>query len=54
MFRAKQDKQLPYSQAENLYTKLKDSTDCALITYDDVSHVEVKPENYKTIRDWLN
>ena len=54
MFHAKQDKQVPYSQAENLYTKLKDSTDCTLITYDDDSHSEVKPEDYQTIRDWLN
>ena len=54
MFHAKQDKRVPYSQAENLYTKLKDSTDCTLITYDDDSHSEVKPEDYQIIRDWLN
>ena len=54
MFHAKQDKQVPYSQAENLYEKLKDNTDCTLITYDDDSHAEIKPEDYKTIRDWLN
>ncbi len=54
MFHAKQDKQVSYSQAENLYEKLKKSTECKLITYDDDSHAEVKPEDYSTIRDWLN
>ena len=54
MFHAKQDKQVPYSQAENLYAKLKDSTDCTFITYEDDSHAEVKPEDYQTIHDWLN
>lgn len=54
MFHAKQDKQVTYSQAESLYEKLKDNTDCTLITYDDDSHAEVKPEDYQTIRDWLN
>ena len=54
MFHAKQDKQVPYSQAENLYAKLKDSTDCTFITYEDDSHSDVKPEDYQTIRDWLN
>ena len=54
MFHAKQDKQVSYSQAEDLYKKLKDNTDCTLITYDDDSHAEVKPEDYQTIHDWLN
>lgn len=54
MFHAKLDELVDYSQAENLYAKLKDSTDCTLITYDDDSHAEVKPEDYKTIRDWLD
>ena len=54
MFHAKLDQQVPYSQAENLYEKLKDSGECALITYDDDSHAEVKPEDYQTIRNWLN
>ena len=54
MFHAKQDKQVSYSQAEDLYKKLKDNTDCTLITYDDDSHAEVKPEDYQTIYDWLN
>ena len=54
MFHAKLDRQVPYSQAENLYAKLKDSTDCTLITYDDDSHAVVKPEDYQTICEWLN
>ena len=41
-------------KAEDLYKKLKDNTDCTLITYDDDSHAEVKPEDYQTIHDWLN
>lgn len=54
MFHAKLDKQVPYSQTENLYAKLKNTTDCTLITYDDDSHAEIKPQDYKTLRDWLN
>lgn len=54
MFHAKQDKQVPYSQAENLYEKLKDNTDCTLITYDDDLHGIVHEKDYQTIRDWLN
>lgn len=42
------------SQTEKLYAKLKDSTDCTFITYEDDSHSDVKPEDYQTIRDWLN
>ena len=53
MFHAKLDKQVSFSQTKNLYAKLKESTDCTFITYDDDSHAEVKPEDYKTIRDWL-
>ena len=54
MFHAKLDKQVLYSQAEDLYAKLKDTTDCTLITYDDDSHAEIKPQDYKTLYDWLN
>ena len=54
MFHAKQDKQVPYSQAEKLYEKLKDNTDCTFITYDDDIHGIVHEKDYKTIRDWLN
>ncbi len=54
MFHAKQDKQVPYSQAENLYVKLKDNTDCTFITYDDDIHGIVHEKDYQTIRDWLN
>jgi dipeptidyl aminopeptidase/acylaminoacyl peptidase len=54
MFHAKQDKQVPYSQAENLYEKLKDNTDCTFITYDDDIHGIGHEKDYQTIRDWLN
>lgn len=54
MFHAKQDKQVPFSQAENLYKKLKDHTDCTFITYDDDVHGTVHDEDIKTLREWLN
>ena len=54
MFHSKKDPRVSYKEAEELYTKLKDVTDCTLITYDDDSHSEVHPEDYKTIRNWLN
>lgn len=54
MFHAKQDKQVSYSQAENLYVKLMDNTDCTFITYDDDIHGIVHEKDYQTIRDWLN
>ena len=54
MFHAKQDKQVSYSQAEKLYEKLKDNTDCTFITYDDDIHGIVHEKDYQTIRDWLN
>ena len=54
MFHAKQDKQVPYSQAEKLYEKLKDNTDCTFITYDDDIHGIVHEKDYQTMRNWLN
>ena len=54
IFHAKQDKQVPYSQAEKLYEKLKDNTDCTFIIYDDDIHGIVHEKDYQTIRDWLN
>ena len=53
MFHAKNDEQVPYSQAENLYEKLKDHTDCTLITYDDDIHGLVHEEDYAKIKEWL-
>ena len=54
MFHSKLDKQVSYSQAEELYEKLKDVTDCTLITYEDDSHAIIHQEDYQTVRDWLN
>ena len=54
MFHAKQDKQVSYSQAENMYMKLTDNTDCTFITYDDDIHGIVHEKDYQTICDWLN
>ena len=54
MFHGKYDKKVSYEQAEELYEKLRDVTDCTLITYDDDSHAMIHPEDYQTVRDWLN
>jgi dipeptidyl aminopeptidase/acylaminoacyl peptidase len=54
IFHAKHDPLVPYGQAEKLYEILKSRIDCTLISYDDDSHAEVKPEDYQTILDWLN
>ena len=54
MFHSRQDKRVSYKQAEDLYAKLKDSTDCTFITYEDDSHAIVHDKDYSTIRNWLN
>ena len=54
IFHAKHDPLVPYGQAEKLYEILKSRIDCTLISYDDDSHADVKPEDYQTILDWLN
>ncbi len=54
MFHAKLDKQVSYIQAQNLCAKLKKTTDCTLITYEDDSHSDVKTQDVKTVRNWLN
>ena len=53
MIHSKQDAQVSYSQAEELYGKLKDVTDCTLITHDDDVH-GLHKEDYETIRKWLD
>ena len=54
IFHSKYDKQVSFKQAEKLYDKLKDITDCTLITYDDDSHATIHSEDFSTIRNWLN
>ena len=46
------DKRVSYQQTQALYEKLKNSTDCTLITHDDEVH-GFHEEDMQTIRDWL-
>lgn len=46
------DKKVSYQQTQALYEKLKDVTDCTLITHDDDVH-GFHQEDAQTIRDWL-
>ena len=50
---SKQDELVPFDQAEAMYEKLKDHTDCTFITYEDDVHGP-HPEDAVKIRDWLN
>ena len=46
------DKMVSYQQTQALYEKLKDVTDCTLITHDDDVH-GFHEEDAEAIRDWL-
>lgn len=50
---SKLDELVSYSQAEAMYEKLKDSTDCTFITYEDDVHGS-HPEDFAKIREWLD
>lgn len=50
---SKGDKVVSYKQAEQLYSKMKNTTDCTLITHEDDLH-GIHKEDLKTINDWLN
>jgi len=54
MFHSKMDAQVSYQQAEQLYEKLKQVTDCTLISYDDDLHSTLHPGDAQIINDWLN
>ena len=54
IFHSKNDPQVSYKQAEELYAKLKDTTDCTLITYDDDLHCNIREEDYPKIKKFLN
>ena len=53
MIHSKLDKQVSYKQAEQLYTRLKQVTDCTFITYSDDVH-GLHNNDEKTIYKWLN
>ena len=48
------DKQVAFTQAENMYQKLSDHTDCTFIKHDDELHGIIHEEDYAKIRQWLN
>lgn len=48
-----QDKMVPYEQAEEIYNKLKNTTECRMITHNDDVH-GIHTEDFKTINKWLN
>ena len=50
---SKKDEQVHFSQAEELYSKLKDATECSFITYEDDVH-GIHPEDRQIIYDWLH
>ena len=47
------DQQVPYRQAEELYTKLNDHTECRFISHDDDIHCVLQQEEITAIREWL-
>ncbi len=49
---SKQDERVSYQQAEEMYNKLKDHTDCTLISRDDNVH-GIHQEDFRTILEWL-
>ncbi len=50
---SKGDQQVSYRQAEELYTKLQDHTDCKFMSHDDDSHCALQKEDLAAIREWL-
>lgn len=52
IFHSKLDKQVSFKQAEALYKKLKGSTDCTFIKYNDNIH-GFHPQDPNTIKNWL-
>lgn len=51
---SKLDEQVSYKQAEALYEKLKDSTECKLVSHNDDTHGYLHRDDTETIRNWLN
>lgn len=53
LIHSKLDKQVAFSQAESIYEKLKDSTDCTFIRNDGEYH-GAQSGDYDKIAEWLN
>lgn len=53
MIHSKMDKQVSFSQAQELYSKLREVTDCTFITHDDDVH-GIHKEDYEKIKIWLD
>ena len=51
---SKGDQLVSYRQAEELYTKLKDHTDCKFISHDDDNHCVPQQEDIAAIKEWLS
>lgn len=53
LIHSKGDKQVSYKQAEDIYAKLKDHTDCTFITHEDDVH-GTHPEDFEAIKKFIN
>ena len=53
LIHSKGDQLVSYRQAEELYTKLKDHTECRFISHDDDKHSIPHQEDITAIREWL-
>ena len=51
---SREDQRVSYRQAEELYNKLKDHTDCRFISHDDDYHAVPQQDDIAAIREWLN
>ncbi len=51
---SKGDQRVSYSQAEDLYMKLKNNIECRFISHDDNNHCVPQQEDIAAIREWLN
>ena len=52
LIHSKGDRQVPFSQVEKMYEKLKDHTDCTFIVHDDDLH-DLHDEDIPKIVEWL-
>lgn len=52
LIHSRKDEVVPFSQAENLYEKLKDITDCTFIVHDDDYH-GLHEEDFSKVRQWI-
>ena len=54
LIHSKGDPLVSYRQAEELYEKLKDHTECKFISHDDDTHCIPQQEDIAAIREWLS